>query len=93
LTTVDSHKKYEIEKSKAYIGYKLLWIIKIFLEGKMFPYGNLSQEKWRIHVYDICHVISNEEFFNELLQFDAEQFFKVISKLFYGHPYKFLCTQ
>jgi hypothetical protein len=67
LTTVDSHKKYEIEKSKAYIGYKLLWIIKIFLEGKMFPYGNLSQEKWRIHVYDICHVISNEEFFNELL--------------------------
>lgn len=42
LSTVDSQKKYEIEKSKAYIGYKLLWIIKIFLEGKMFPYGNLS---------------------------------------------------
>lgn len=25
LTLVDSQKKYEIEKSKAYIGYKLLW--------------------------------------------------------------------
>ena len=25
LTTVDSLKKYDIEKSKAYIGYKLLW--------------------------------------------------------------------
>lgn len=25
LTTVDSQKKYDIEKSKAYIGYKLLW--------------------------------------------------------------------
>jgi len=37
LTVVDSQKKYEIEKSKAYIGYKLLWIIKMFLEGKMFP--------------------------------------------------------
>ena len=59
----------------------------------MFPYGNLSQEKWRIHVYDISHFISNEEFFNDLLSFDAEQFFKVVSKLFHGTPYKFLCTQ
>lgn len=25
LNHVDSLKKYEIEKSKAYIGYKLLW--------------------------------------------------------------------
>jgi hypothetical protein len=25
LGTVDSVRKYEIEKSKAYIGYKLLW--------------------------------------------------------------------
>lgn len=59
-------------------------IIKIFLEGKMFPYGNLSEEKWRNHVYDISHFVSNEEFYNELLQFDSEQFYKVVSKLFYG---------
>jgi len=92
LNQVDSTKKYEIEKSKAYIGYKMLWIIKIFLEGKMFPYGSLSVEKWRIHVYDIAHFISNDEFLNDLLAFDSEQFFKVVARLFYGEPYKFLCT-
>lgn len=59
----------------------------------MFPYGNLSQEKWRIHVYDIAHFISNEEFYSELMTFDSEQFFKVVSRLFYGEPYKYLCTQ
>ena len=42
LSIVDSQKKYDIEKSKAYIGYKLLWIIKMFLEGKSFPYGSLG---------------------------------------------------
>ena len=39
----NSSKKYEIEKSHCYIGYKLLWIIKMFLEGKKFPYGDLTE--------------------------------------------------
>jgi hypothetical protein len=42
LFIVDSKKKYEIEKSKSYIGYKLLWIIKMYLEGRQFPYGSLQ---------------------------------------------------
>ena len=57
---VDSVRKYEIEKSKAYIGYKLLWIIKMFLDGKSFPSGHLPEDKYRQHVYDIMNVISNE---------------------------------
>ena len=36
---VDSQKKYDIEKSRVYIGYKLLWIVKTFIEGKTFPTG------------------------------------------------------
>jgi hypothetical protein len=34
LFEVDSHRKYDIEKSSCYIGYKLLWIVKLFLEGR-----------------------------------------------------------
>lgn len=64
-----------------FISYR---IIKMFLEGKMFPYGNLSNEKWRIHTYDIVHFISNDEFLPDLMSFDTEQFFKIIAKLFYG---------
>ena len=41
LLIADSKIKYEIEKSKCYIGYKLLWIIKMYLEGRQFPYGSL----------------------------------------------------
>jgi hypothetical protein len=29
--------KLEIEHSTTYIGYKVLWVIKLFLEGKKFP--------------------------------------------------------
>ena len=72
LSIVDSLKKYEIEKSQAYIGYKLLWIIKMFLDGKMFPYGQLSQEKWKVHIYDIANFITTDLFFKELLNFDSE---------------------
>jgi GTPase involved in cell partitioning and DNA repair len=42
VNKVDMQRKYEIEKSKVYIGYKLFYIIKIFLEGKSFPSGYLG---------------------------------------------------
>jgi len=58
LNIVDSQKKYEIEKSKCYIGYKLLWIIKMYLEGRQFPYGSLSQEQWKKNVLKIAEYIN-----------------------------------
>ena len=30
-------EKLEIEHSQTYIGYKLMWVMKMFLEGKKFP--------------------------------------------------------
>lgn len=39
---VDSAKKYEIEKSRSYIGYKLFWIMKVFIDGRTFPTGYLT---------------------------------------------------
>ena len=42
LRSIDKERKYEIEKSHLYIGYKLLWIIKMFLDGRKFPNGDLE---------------------------------------------------
>ena len=46
LKEMDQSLKYEFEKSYCYIGYKLLWVMKLFLEGRQIPYGSLSTEKW-----------------------------------------------
>jgi hypothetical protein len=37
-------ERYTIEISNCYVGYKLLWIMHMFLEGKKFPDGTLSQD-------------------------------------------------
>ena len=90
----ESSRKYEIEKSRPYIGYKLLWILKLFIEGKSYPTGYLTQEKHRIHVYDIATFITNDYVLDELLQFDCEQFFRVVTKLYSKTvAYKFLEEQ
>jgi len=82
VTTTDSDTKFEIEKSKVYLGYKMFWIIKMFIDGKSFPQGNLSAEKHRQHVYDIVNFIMIENFLVEMIDFDAEQFFRVITRIF-----------
>jgi len=64
----------------------------MFLEGKMFPSGTLSEDKWRMHVYDIANFVTTDEFMKELINFDSEQFFTIVTKLFYGQPYKFLLS-
>ena len=82
LLRTEAAKKYEMEKSYVYIGYKFLWIIKMFLDGKRFPYGELTQDQYRQHVLDILNFISTEEYLQELLDFDPYMFFRVLSKLF-----------
>ena len=56
----------------------------MFISGKMFPTGYLSEQKWRIHVFDIVNFSTNDMFLTDLMNFDAEQFLIVIAKLFYG---------
>ena len=91
LTIVDSQKKYEIEKSYCYIGYKLLWIMKMYLEGRQFPYGSsLTQEQWKCYTLRIAELVVNREFVAEMLEFDPACFLTVIQKLFYGEPYWFV---
>lgn len=50
--------KLEMEHSKTYIGYKLMWVMRLFLQGKKFPAGTLSAFKWRMYVFDIVRFIT-----------------------------------
>lgn len=93
VTTTDSDTKFEIEKSQVYLGYKMFWIIKMFIDGKSFPQGTLSPEKHRQHVYDIVNFIMIENFLIEMVDFDAEQFFRVIGRIFQGQPLRYLKSQ
>jgi len=91
LNIMDSKQKYEVEKSRSYIGYKLLWIIKLYLEGRQFPYGSLAKEQWKINVLQIARfLMENSKFVNDLIDFDSVVFLDVIQRLFYGEPYWFL---
>jgi hypothetical protein len=63
--------KLDIEHSKTYIGYKLMWVIRLFLEGKKFPTGNLTIFKWRMYIFDIVRFITTKQFLKWFLEFDA----------------------
>ena len=65
----------------------------MFLDGKTFPSGFLNKEKQMFHTFDIVNFFTNDQFLEELLQFDAEAFYKVIGKCFYGTPLKYLKQQ
>ena len=90
---VESKKKAEIEKSRLYVGYKLFWIMRAFLEGRSFPYGFLPAEKHRVHVYDVLNFVTNDYVLDQLLQFDSNCFFRVVARLFWGAPLRFLQEQ
>ena len=55
----DLHR--ETVRSQKYIGYKILWVIKLFLGGKKFPTGNIKESKWRIYIHDIIQFISTKD--------------------------------
>ena len=86
--------KLEIEHSRTYIGYKLLWVMGLFMEGKKFPQGSLSSFKWRCYIYDIVRFLTNEKFLAYFLTFDPLCFFSILEKLFLEQePYEYLKSQ
>ena len=87
LRNADKLRKYEIEQSAIYIGYKLLWILSLFLRGKKFPSGELDEDQYFAHILNIVEFVVNEQTLAILLDFDAEAFFQVILLLFSGKPW------
>jgi hypothetical protein len=87
-------QKLEIEHSSTYIGYKLLWVITLFLEGKKFPSGQLTSFKWRCYIYDIVRFCTNEKFMSWFLDFDPEAFFSVLKRVFLDtEPQEYISSQ
>ena len=85
--------KLEIEHSRTYIGYKLLWVTCLFIEGKKFPTGALSSFKWRCYIYDIVRFLTNEQFMSFFLDFDPYSFLHIVKKLFMERePYEYIRT-
>eukprot|EP00347_Sterkiella_histriomuscorum_P024298 403331615 len=79
----ESEEKKQIEKSQIYLGYKILWSIRLFIDGKKFPQGNIREHKWRSYIHDVIQFLSTPEYLKVLLEIDAETLFQVISILFY----------
>jgi len=90
LKNADKHRKYQIEQSSFYIGYKLLWILSLFLKGKKFPQGDLIEPQFRSHVFNIVDFVTDEQTLALLLDFDAEAFFQTVIYLFSGKPWHYI---
>jgi hypothetical protein len=60
----------------------VLWTISNFINGKLNLEQDLKEEEWRNATYDVVHFVLQDDFLEEILQFDAETFFTVISKVF-----------
>jgi hypothetical protein len=59
----------------------------MFLQGKKFPYGDLTAAQYKQHVYNIVHFVTTDEYLTQMLDFDSEEFFKIIGGLYKGMPW------
>ena len=68
--------KRRIQTSKTYLGYKLLWTINRFLDGKLNPKNRMN------YTYHIVKFIQLPGVLLSLLDIDATTAFDVILKLY-----------
>ena len=70
------------EKSSAYVGYKLLWAIRLTLLGKRFPKGHYEMKLWQEIVHEVLDIITQEDFMKTLVEIDASAYFQIITIAF-----------
>jgi hypothetical protein len=75
----DSFDKLQIERSQTYLGYKILWTLNLFIDGKKFPAGSIRAKMWNAYLHDIIEFLANQEYLKILLSIDAESVFQIIS--------------
>jgi len=71
----DSIERLKTEKSALYLGYKLLWVIRLLINGKRFPQGTIETKRWNLYVVELANRLSKEDIMVELLKIDSEAFF------------------
>ena len=75
-------KREHIEKSSIYVGYKLLWAIRLLLLGKKFPNGHFDLAKWQDITHDVIDTITRDDFMQTLHEIDASAYFQIITIVF-----------
>ena len=75
-------ERYQLESSSVYLGYKLLWMTRLFLLGKQFPHDHLSSHHWHIVVHDLIDFITKDELIEQLTEIDAAAYFQILSIVF-----------
>ena len=51
-------KREIIERSSIYVGYKLLWAIRLLLLGKKFPKGHFDLANWQEITHEVLDIIT-----------------------------------
>lgn len=64
-----------LERSSAYIGVKLMWIIRQFLLGHKFPKGLFKHEEWRTICHDLLDLITESDFIQIMFEIDPSIYF------------------
>jgi len=78
----DEESKFNIEASYEYIGVKLMYIIKLFINGDKFPSGKLQKGQQQLFLAQSVEFIMREDESLELLKLNSRTFFKVVAALF-----------
>ena len=71
----DSTERLKSEKSKLYVGYKILWAVRMLLNGRMFPTGNIEDKRWYMTIHQIMECITQKGMMLDLLTIDCEAYF------------------
>jgi hypothetical protein len=74
-----------------YLGYKLLWAIRLLLNGRTFPHGTIHLKRWKSYVVELALGLTKPDILIELLKIDAEAVFQILSIWFYkGKVFEFI---
>lgn len=79
-----------VESSAFYVGFRLQWILRIFLKGQKFPHGKLDDKQYMINVLQIVDFMTVEDNLVIMLDFDSASFFITVARLFVGMPWWFI---
>lgn len=85
LTAEDDN---QTKQSKEYIGLKLIWFLRLFIEGKKFPRGSYPPNETPVLVNLLLHFLTqaqNDVYLATLMEIDPIQTFQLFQLFFDPH--------
>lgn len=66
-------------------------MIRLFLNGKRFPQGDIPEKRWKNYVFELVDRITQLQIMRDLIYIDSEAYFQIMSILFYkGKVFDFI---